>query len=86
MRIDLKVLLEKVTDREVGGGLAIGDRAAFTDEPAMGVMGADELVEQAGLAHPRLPDHGDYLAVAVAGVLHGLAQGLQLRLGAPRRG
>ena len=41
-------------------------------------MGARELVEQAGLAHPRLADHRRQLAVAVAGTLLGAAKLLDL--------
>ena len=78
--VDLEVGLEEVAHGEVGSGLAVGDRAAFEQEPAVGVMGADELVDQAGLAHPGLPDHRHDLAVAGAGMLQGLAQGLDLRL------
>ena len=66
--------------RQIGGRLAVGDRAAFQHEPALGAMGADELVDQAGLAHPGLPHHRHDLAVARAGALQGLVQGLELRL------
>src|SRR5439155_7398941 len=41
--VNLEVGLEQVTHREVSGGLAVGDRAAFEHEPVMGMMGADEL-------------------------------------------
>ena len=78
--VNLEVGLEQVAHGEVGGGLAVGDRAAFELEPAAGVMRPDELVEQAGLAHPGLANDRHDLAVAGAGALQGLAQGLELCL------
>ena len=78
--VNLEVGLEQVAHGEVGRGLAVGDRAAFEHEPVVGVMGAGELVDQAGLAHPRLPNDRHDLAVAGASALQGLAQGLDLRL------
>ena len=44
------------------------------------MVGVDELVDQAGLAHPGLPDARHDLAVAGASALQGLAQGLELCL------
>jgi hypothetical protein len=69
--VDLEVGPEQVTHGEVGGGLAVGDRAAFEDEPVAGVRGADELVDQTGLAYPGLPNHRHHLAVVGAGTLQG---------------
>ena len=72
--VNLEVGLEQVAHGEVGGGLAVGDRAAFEHEPVVGVMGAGELVDQAGLAHPGLPNDRHDLAMAGAGALQGLAK------------
>ena len=71
--VNLEVGLEQVAHREVGGGPAVGDRAAFELEPVVGVMGAGELVDQAGLAHPGLPNDRHDLAVTSARLLPGLA-------------
>jgi hypothetical protein len=43
-------------------------------------MGAGELIEEAGFAHPWLTDDRDELAMAGMGPFQGLAQGLQFRL------
>ena len=68
-RLELKVGFEEVTDREIGGRLAIGDPVAFEQEPTLGPMGTEELVKEAGLPHPRLPDDRHELAVARTGLL-----------------
>ena len=47
--------LEQVHHREIGGGLAVGHRAALQLQPALHTMGVEELVEQTGLAHPGSP-------------------------------
>ena len=78
--VDLEVGLEQVTHREVGGGLAVGDRTTFEHEPVVGVMRPDKLVGQAGLAYPGLPNHRHHLAVAGASTLQCLTQGLELCL------
>jgi hypothetical protein len=61
---DVKVHFQEVVDGEVGSCLAIGDRTTFEQEPAVGTRRPRELVEQAGLAHPWLPNDGDDLPVA----------------------
>ena len=53
--LDMAVALEQVDDREVGRGLAVGHRGALQHPPALGVVGVDELIDQARLAHPGLP-------------------------------
>ena len=42
---------------------------AFEQQPSVGAMEANELVEQASLAHPWLPDDRHELAVAGPGML-----------------
>ena len=63
------------------GRLAIGDGGAFQHPPALGLVRLEQLIDEAGLAHPGLTDHGDHLAVAGLGPLQGLAQGGQLGRG-----
>ena len=62
--LDLEVAPEQVADGEVGRGLAVGDRAAFELEPALGVMGPCKLVEEARFAHTRLTNDRHDLPVA----------------------
>src|SRR5207245_6204414 len=76
--LDVEVCLEEVDDREVGRGLAIGDRAAFEDEPAGHRLGMGEFPEETGLAHSRLADGGDDLAVADASPLQRPAKDVKL--------
>ena len=71
---------EQVNDREVRGGFTVGHRHAFQHPPALGVMGVDEFVDQAGLPHPGLPDQRHDLALARSSPLERLAQGGQLRV------
>ena len=53
--LDLKVGFEQVDDRQIRGGLAIGGRAAFQQEPALRARRMGELVEEAGLAQSGSP-------------------------------
>ena len=46
----------------------------------MGVVRPGELVQQAGLAHARLPHAGHHLPLPSSGACQGLAQVLQLRI------
>jgi len=77
--LDLEVAAEQLDHGQVGGGLAVGDRGGLHDEPAVHAVGVGELPEEARLAHARLPDHGDHLAVAQARPVEGAAELLQLR-------
>src|SRR6266511_5423475 len=43
-------------------------------------MGTEKLIEEASLAHPRLPDDRHELAVADTGLIEGPVHGLKLRL------
>ena len=53
--VGMAVALQQVDDGELGRGLAVGHRGALQHTPALGVMGVDTLVHQAGLAHTRFP-------------------------------
>ena len=68
---DLEVRLEEIDDRQVRGRLPVRHGEALEDEPSLGAMGMDELVEEAGLPHAGLPDDGHDLAVPAAGSLEG---------------
>ncbi len=59
--VELKVGLEQIDDGQVGGRLAIRIGTGLEDQPAVGLMRADELIAQAGLSHPGLPDHPYHL-------------------------
>ena len=60
-RVQPEVGLEQVDDGEVWGILAVGDRAAFEDQPAVGALRLGHLIAQAGFADTRLPDEADDL-------------------------
>ena len=62
--VHMAVALEQVDDGEVGRGLAVGHRGALQHPPALGAVGVDTLIDQARLAHARLPHQGHHLAVA----------------------
>jgi hypothetical protein len=78
--LDREVAPEQLDHGQVGGGLAVGDRGSLHDEPAVHAVGVGELPEETRLAHARLPDHGDHLAVSQARPVEGLAKLLQLRI------
>ena len=78
--LDLKVGFEEIPNGVIGDRFAVGGRLAFEQEPTLGTRGTEELVEEAGLPHPRLPHNGHELAVASTGQLMGLAHGLELHL------
>jgi hypothetical protein len=60
---DLEVGLEEVNHGQIRRRLPIRHRKAFEDKPPLSPVGMDELVEQAGFAHARLPNYGLDLAV-----------------------
>ena len=92
MDFDTEIGLEEVNDGEIGGGLAIRDRAAREQEPAVGAVRVGELIEQAGLAHARLADDCHHLALPGPSPLPRLAELVQFGITphearqAPRRG
>ena len=90
--LDVGVALEQVNDREIRGGLAIGDRGALQHQPGTGAVRVDKLVHQARLAHTGLADQRHHLAVPRPRPLLGVAEGVEFRLpphkgeSAPRHG
>ena len=80
--LDLEVALEEVDHRQVARRLAVRDRGALEDQPALQAMRVGELVDEARLAHPRLADDRRHLTVTVAGELLGAAELLQLGVAA----
>ena len=44
--LNLEIRLEQIDNWQVWSGLAVGDRAAFEDQPALGAMRVGELEEQ----------------------------------------
>ena len=79
--LNLEVGFEEVDDGQVGGRLPVGRHGPrLKDEPAFRVRRLGELIEEPGLAHARLPDDRHDLAMARAGPLQGLAEGLDLVL------
>ena len=77
---------EQVEHGEVGGGLAVGYGRALQHAPALRVVRVDTLIDEAGLAHPGLADHGDHLPMAGPRPLQGLHQGRELRVAADKAG
>jgi hypothetical protein len=84
--VELKVGLEQVGDRQIRSGLAVGGRAALQHEPPLGARGLGELMEEAGLAHPSVPDHRHHLPLPGASLAQGLVQGPEFRLPPHERG
>src|SRR5262249_26046910 len=74
----VEIALEQVNDRQIGRGLAVGDRGALEHQPPPGAVGMDALVRQARLADARLPDHGHDLAMTRTRLRQRVTQGLQL--------
>ena len=64
VRADAALRAHEVDQREQRDLLAIGDRPALPQRRAGGAARAGQLVDQARLAHARLTDDGDDLAVA----------------------
>jgi hypothetical protein len=83
--LKLKIGLEQVDDRQIRRGLAIGGRVALQEEPALRARRMGELVEEAGLPHPRFPNDRYHLAVSGSVLFQDLVQGCELRL-PPRKG
>ena len=64
VRLDLEVGLEQIDNRQIRGGLAVGHRPAFHDQPAMGSMRVGELPIQPGLADAGFTDYRYDLTVS----------------------
>src|SRR5262249_4296922 len=71
--LNLKVELEEVTERKVGGGFPPGDRSALKYEPASGGRGPNKSIEGAGLPPPGPPHARHDLPVTHASPLQRLA-------------
>ena len=71
---DVEVRLQDVGDGLVGHTPAEGEAFAFQEGDVLVEHGLAELIEQAGLAHPRLGDDGDRLAPSLPGTLEGVEQ------------
>ena len=84
--LDATVGFEQVADRQVGGGFAVGDRAALQPQPALRVVGVEELVDQARFAHAGLAEERHHLPLAALRALQRLVQRGQLRLPAHKAG
>jgi hypothetical protein len=78
--LDLEVTAEQIDHRQVGGGLAVGDRGGLCDEPAVYAVRMKELPEEARLAHPWFPDHGDDLAPSQTRPIESVSEVLKLRV------
>ena len=68
-RRDVEVGLEQIDHRRPGARAARGDRSAFEHQPGAHPRAVGELVEQPRLAHARIADQGDDLALAGRGQL-----------------
>src|SRR5207253_11173230 len=68
------VAREKVDERTIGGGLAVGDRPALQHQPSLGSRRVAELPDQPRLADSGFPKDGDDLAMAGAGPRQRLAE------------
>ena len=77
---------EQVEHREVGGGLAVGHGGALEHPPALRVVRVDTFIDEAGLPHSGLADHGDHLPVSGPSTLQGLDQGRELRVASDKAG
>ena len=77
--VDREVAAEQLDHGQVSRGLTVGDRGGLHDEPAVHAMGVRDLPEETRLAHARLADHGNHLAVPLAGPVEGVPELLQLR-------
>src|SRR5262245_21856602 len=80
LALNAEIGLEEIYEREIRRGLAIRDRAACEQEPAVGAVRAGELIEQARLAHAWLADDCHHLALPGPSPLPRLAQLAQLRV------
>src|SRR5262249_4050368 len=80
--LDLEVRLEEIDQGQVRGGLAVRDRAASEDEPAVGLMGVHELVEEARLADPGFAHYSNDLAMPPLGPFQCPAERCQLGVAA----
>ena len=76
--LDPEITAKQLDHGQVGGSLSVGSRGRLQDEPAVHSVGMGELPEEARLAHARLPDYCNNLAVSEAGLVEGVTEQLEL--------
>src|SRR5437879_11728104 len=64
--VDAEIVFQEIDDREIAGGLAIGDGTGLERSASGDTVGVRQLMKEAGLAHTRLAHDGHDLAVAAA--------------------
>jgi hypothetical protein len=69
MRLDSEIRFEQLDHRQVRRGRTIGDRRAFENQPAVGLVRMRELPDESRLPHAGLADDRDNLPVARGGAL-----------------
>ena len=84
--LDVHIVLEQLHDWQIGGGFAVRHRGGFQHQPALRAVGGDELVQQAGLAHPGLSHRSHDLTVPRTGRCQRLRQRRDLGLPADKAG
>src|SRR5262245_2513895 len=75
---------EQVEHGQVRGGLPVRHGRALEHLPALRVVGVEILIDEAGLPHPGLTDHGHHLSMSRPSSLQGLHQGGKLRVAADK--
>src|SRR5262245_59499327 len=84
-RLDLEVPLQQTDDGQIRRPLPIGGGTADEDQRVMNVIRVDELPQEPRLAHTRLADDRDRLAVSILSMLESLGELLQLAAAAHER-
>jgi hypothetical protein len=84
--VHMTIALEQVHDREIGRGFAVGHRGALQDPPALKAVRVDELIDEARLPDPGIPDQGRRLPVSGLCPRQGLHQGRHFRVAADKAG
>src|SRR5215467_4249593 len=76
--VDAKVGTQKIDDRPIARGLPIGEAACLEDSVASNAVGMRQLMEETGLAYPRITHHGHDLAMPLADVVESRPELLHL--------
>ena len=74
--VELEVVAQEVDQREIGGGLAVRDRAGGEDLPAVERLRVRELPVEARLPDAGLADHADDLTAASRRLARGRCRGV----------
>ena len=61
--VHMTVALEQFDEWEIRRGLAVGDRGTLQDPPSLRLVGMDDLIDQARLAHAGFTHQRDHLAM-----------------------